>query len=199
MSRIIAGDLKSLTLAAPANSTRPTSDRVRESLFAVLESQGWLSQCDSVLDLYCGTGALALEAISRGVSHATLVDDSAAAIAVTKSNCQKLQAALAKQTEKARVVTLNPVRAKVASWLRTNQEQKFDLVFADPPYELSDADMWLQLREVKRVMAAGGLLIVERSKRRSTEAQPDWLSPAFTRLWGDTEVSGYRLRSEGPT
>ena len=199
MSRIIAGDLKSLTLAAPANSTRPTSDRVRESLFAVLESQGWLSQSDSVLDLYCGTGALALEAISRGVSHATLVDESSAAIEVTKNNCQKIQAALAKQTDKARVVTLKPVRAKVASWLRQNQVQKFDLVFADPPYDLSDADMWQQLNEIGQVMAEGALLVVERSKRRVVVTQPDWLAPVFSRFWGDTEVSGYRLRSEGPT
>ncbi len=199
MSRIIAGDLKSLTLAAPANCTRPTSDRVRESLFAVLESQGWLSQSDSVLDLYCGTGALALEAISRGVSHATLVDESSAAIEVTKSNCQKVQAALAKQTDKTRVVTLKPVRSKVASWLRQNQVQKFDLVLADPPYELSDADMWQQLNEAVQVMAEGALLVVERSKRREVVAQPDWLAPVFSRCWGDTEVSGYRLRSEGPT
>lgn len=199
MSRIIAGDLKSLTLAAPANSTRPTSDRVRESLFAVLESQGSLSQSDSVLDLYCGTGALALEAISRGVSHATLVDESSAAIEVTKNNCKKIQAALAKQTDKARVVTLKPVRAKVASWLRQNQVQKFDLVFADPPYDLSDADMWQQLNEIGQVMAEGALLVVERSKRRVVVTQPDWLAPVFGRFWGDTEVSGYRLRSEGPT
>jgi len=199
MSRIIAGDAKSLVLVGPASGTRPTSDRVRESLFAVLVSQGWLSEVESVLDLFCGTGALALEAVSRGANRAVFVDSSAAAIEVSRKNCDKLSAALSKRAEGARAVSLQTVRAKVAPWLRKLHESRFDLVFADPPYELEDSELWQQLSALQGLLAADGLLVIERPKRRTRSAEPDWLTAEFTRIWGDTEVSAYRLRSAGPT
>lgn len=199
MSRIIAGDAKSITLSVPASGTRPTSDRVRESLFAVLEARGTLAETDTVLDLYCGTGALALEAVSRGANSAVLVDASAAAIQVAKLNCGKLSETIGKLGTSPRLLSLRVVRAKVAPWLRQNQHSKFDLVFADPPYELSDKELWQELAAVRGLLEADGLLIIERAKRRERSVQPNWLAEQFSKTWGDTEVTGYRLRSAGPT
>ena len=199
MSRIIGGDAKSLALAGAPGGTRPTSDRVRESLFGVLQSRGWLAEGDSVLDLYCGTGALALEAVSRGAGRATMVDAASAAVSVARKNCDKLQTALAKNAENPRAVSLAVTQSKVAPWLRKSPVRNFDLVFADPPYELTDAELWLQLAPLENLVAKNGALVVERPRRRETAPNPDWLVEEFVKTWGDTQVAGYRLRSAGPT
>jgi 16S rRNA (guanine966-N2)-methyltransferase len=199
MSRIIGGDAKSLTLAGAPKGTRPTSDRVRESLFGVLQSKDWLAEGDRVLDLYCGTGALALEAVSRGAAKAILVDAAAAATAVARKNCEKLQATLAKNSVNPRKVSLTVTQTKVAPWLRRADVGNFDLIFVDPPYELADFELWQQLAPIERMLANDGLLVIERPRRRQILAAPDWLEPAFERTWGDTQMAGYRLRSGGPT
>src|SRR4051812_25223083 len=125
--RVIAGDFKGQQLVAPRGwKVRPTSDRAREAIFSVL---GAHVDGARVLDLYCGTGALAIEALSRGAARATLVDrDTRAAV----GNVERL--GLAERVEL--------VRADVSRWLGNREggeeEPMFDLVFVDAPYRLAD-------------------------------------------------------------
>jgi 16S rRNA (guanine966-N2)-methyltransferase len=154
--RIVAGELGGRRLVAPRGwRVRPTSDRVREAIFSALgDIEG---AC--VLDLYCGTGALGIEAISRGAAHATLVD-------------RDIRAALGN----VRLLKLNDrvdlVRADIVPWLErraTGDEQRvpsYDLVFVDPPYKLA-ARLGPELDpQLPGHLAEGGRVIVESSARR---------------------------------
>ena len=128
--RIVGGTHRGTLLADVgtgdrAAHLRPTSDRVREALFNMLCQGRWgdLVRGQRVLDLFAGTGALGLEALSRGAAHVTLVDDGAAARALMRTNIEKLRA----------TATTNLYRRN-ATDLGLNQGPKFDLVFLDPPY-----------------------------------------------------------------
>lgn len=179
MTRIIGGVAGSLKLAAPAKSTRPTSDRVRESIFNRLESQG-LIEGASVLDLYAGTGALGLEAASRGAQSVTLVESVKAAAEVCKKNAD----AVSKATE----INAKVVMQGVKPFLSTLKPQAFNLVFIDPPYELGNQELVSNLEHLRVFLAENFTVVVERSSRT---AVPDW--PADYRLelrkdYGDTSV-----------
>lgn len=120
--RIIAGQWRGRTLAAPAGmATRPTGDRVRESLFSMLASRLGSFEQLRVADLYAGSGALGLEALSRGAAFACFVDQDQRAIAAIRQNVEALGAA-----ERSRIL------ARAAETLPP--EQPFDLILADPPY-----------------------------------------------------------------
>src|SRR5262249_27972101 len=122
--RIIGGDARGRTLrAVPGDATRPTSDRVRQSLFDLL---GQRMDGLAVLDLYAGTGALALEAISRGAVRAVLVENDARSCGVIYANIAALKA-----EQRCRVV-----RGELPGALAQLRGDKFDLVFSDPPYAL---------------------------------------------------------------
>lgn len=179
MTRIIGGVAGSLKLAAPAKSTRPTSDRVRESIFNRLESQDILAGA-SVLDLYAGTGALGLEAVSRGANSATLVESVKAASEVCRKNAE----AVAKATS----VTAKVISQGVKPFLATLKPQAFNLVFIDPPYDVSNAELVNNLENLRVFLAAGFTVIVERSSRT---AEPEWPSDYLCELrkdYGDTSV-----------
>lgn len=123
--RVIAGAYRGRTLVAPrGRTTRPTSDRVREALFSILGDLCGLA----VLDLFAGSGALAIEALSRGALSATLVDSSPAAIAAIRRNL----AALA--------IAAEVVRADAVAWCEQakRRARQYDLVFLDPPYRHSE-------------------------------------------------------------
>jgi 16S rRNA (guanine966-N2)-methyltransferase len=132
--RVIAGDKGGRRLLAPAGrATRPTSDRVREAAFSMLESQGALDGT-RVWDLFAGSGALGIEALSRGASHATFVDEARAAISATRSNLAKLGYG----ADRASVICADALK-----WVHglegeppgiPAQGKKVDLVMADPPY-----------------------------------------------------------------
>ena len=132
MTRIVAGSAKGRTLAVPKSGTRPTSERVREALFSRLDHMNVLNGT-VVLDLYAGTGALGLEALSRGSAHATLVEKASAAARVASANVRSTGLS-------ARVVTAD-ARAYLAA--RTGEDLcgDVDLVFIDPPYDIPEADM----------------------------------------------------------
>ena len=125
MTRIISGRAGSLTLEVPASGTRPTSDRVRESLFSALESSDSIRDA-AVLDLFAGSGALGLESASRGAAAVTLVERSAAAAAIAKRNAAKVARALG-GSPAAKVKATS-----VIAYLRGATET-FDLVFIDTP------------------------------------------------------------------
>lgn len=158
---------------------RPTSDRVREAVFSALgEVNG-----ARVLDLYCGTGALAIEALSRGAVHAVLVDrDTRPAL----GNVERLGLG-----ERADLV-----RADVARWLATNADDpggpRFDLVFVDAPYRLAERVGQELNTHLPRLLAEGGRAIVESAARRPLRI--DSLEQLRQRRYGGTDVSFYGER-----
>jgi len=175
--RVIAGELKGQRLVAPRGwKVRPTSDRVREAVFSAL---GDVSGA-RVLDLYCGTGALAIEALSRGAADAVLVDrDTRPAL----GNVERLD--LGGRAEL--------VRADVDRWLSGRAAQpdaaRFDLVFVDAPYRLADRVGQELNTHLPSLLAEGGRAIVESGARRPLRI--DSLEPLRQRRYGAADVSFY--------
>jgi 16S rRNA (guanine966-N2)-methyltransferase len=180
--RVIAGELKGRQLVAPRGwKVRPTSDRVREAVFSALgEVTG-----ARVLDLYCGTGALAIEALSRGAAAAVLVDrDTRPAL----GNVQSLGLG-----ERAELV-----RADVPRWLATRAGEPdplgFDLVFIDAPYKLADRVERELDTHLPRLLNEGGRAIGESSARRPLRIES--LQRLRQRRYGGTDVSFYAMPAE---
>jgi 16S rRNA (guanine(966)-N(2))-methyltransferase RsmD len=177
--RVIAGRLGSRTLIAPRGSaTRPTTDRVREALFSML---GDVAE-RRVLDLYAGTGALGIEALSRGASHATFVECHAAALSALRRNLRALDL-----DEQAAVVSGRVERARA----RLIPGAPYDLVFCDPPWsELSAALAHTVALLTPDLLSPQGTLVVEHPTRETLAAGATaGFQLVLTRHWGDTQVS----------
>ncbi|HEX6206357.1 MAG TPA: RsmD family RNA methyltransferase [Solirubrobacterales bacterium] len=180
--RVIAGELKGQRLVAPRGwKVRPTSDRVREAVFSIL---GDRVEGARVVDLYCGTGALAIEALSRGAASAVLVDrDTRPAL----GNVQRLGL-----EERADLV-----RADVGRWLgevsASSAAGKFDLVFVDAPYRLADRVTQDLNTHLPQLLAEGGRAVIESGARRPL--QVDSLEPLRQRRYGAADVTVYGARS----
>lgn len=183
MTRIIAGAAGGLRLDVPASGTRPTSDRVRESLFAALESADAIEGA-RVLDLYAGSGALGLEALSRGAASADLVERSRPAAGVVRRNAQRVAKALGSaRSAPARVheSTVHAFLSRVAG--------PYDLVFTDPPYDLDDTAMTADLVALAPLLSPEALVVVERAKRAAPpELDAAGLVLVRERAYGDTRV-----------
>lgn len=181
--RVIAGELKGQRLVAPRGwKVRPTSDRVREAIFSALGDRVVGAR---VLDLYCGTGALAIEALSRGAASAVLVDrDTRPAL----GNVQRLGLG-----ERAELV-----RADAGRWLRevssSSTAGNFDLVFVDAPYRLADRVAQDLNTHLPRLLAEGGRAVVESGARRPLRI--DSLEPLRQRRYGAADVTIYEEASE---
>lgn len=168
--RITGGELGGRRIRVPrgGRDLRPTTERVREAVFSIL---GDLASVD-VLDLFCGTGALAIEALSRGAARATLVDSRPAA---ARRNVEELGLG-----ERAIVV-----RADAARFLRRAEPASFDLVLCDPPYRLADRLAADLVQSIPKVLAPGGRVMVESSPERPL----DLPLPVITeRTYGDTMI-----------
>ncbi len=176
MTRIVGGPHGGRRLRVPPGSaTRPTADRTREALFSSLQSLTELVGA-RFLDLYAGSGAVGLEALSRGAARATLVESDPRAVAVLRANA----AALALPAE---VVPL-PVERFLAG-LPPPGDPLYDVVVLDPPYSVDVDPVLLRLLPW---VAAGGVVAVERSARTPPPTWPDGLSPERTRRYGDTAL-----------
>ncbi|HEY7836729.1 MAG TPA: 16S rRNA (guanine(966)-N(2))-methyltransferase RsmD [Solirubrobacteraceae bacterium] len=177
--RVIAGTLGGRRLKAPAGrATRPTSDRVREALFATLDDIGGAR----VLDLFAGTGALGIEALSRGAGRAVFVERDAVAAGVLRQNLRALQ--LGPERAELR-------RADARSALRTASQagETYDLVFIDPPY--GEADAWSRrLRAGLPGLLAPGARVIAESDRRAPLALE--LPVETERRYGDTSITIHR-------
>ncbi len=151
--RVIAGEARGRVLRAPDGAaTRPTSGRLREALFAMLEAMG--ADFTDVLDLYAGSGALGIEALSRGAEHATFVEQDARVLTTLRGNL-----GLVGFEGRATVV-----RGRVGRW-RPPDDVSYTLVVADPPYD--DAASWGDIeRSVGGHVAPDAVLAVEHSARR---------------------------------
>jgi len=171
--RVVAGRFGGRRLVAPpGDATRPTSDRVREALFSVL---GPSIEGTRVLDLYAGTGALGIEALSRGASAAVFVDRAPAAIKAIEANLEVLgiEADVRRMAARAALVSA------------ADSGEAYDLVFLDPPYRRS-AELGRELSEALPAVLAPGARVVSESDRR----EPLELSLPMTdeRRYGDTVI-----------
>jgi 16S rRNA (guanine966-N2)-methyltransferase len=175
VTRIVAGRAGGRRLAVPQKGTRPTSDRVREALFSAVQSAVDLDGA-RVLDLYAGSGALGLEALSRGAAQAVFVESAAGALAVLRKNV-------------AAVGLPGVVRAgKVATVLAAGTDAPFDLVLADPPYAVEDLRAELGLLVSRGWVEQDSVVVVERSRRAPGIEWPEPLSAVRVKHYGETSL-----------
>lgn len=179
MTRIIAGRAGSLTLVVPDAGTRPTSDRVRESLFGALESADLVDGA-AVLDLFAGSGALGLEAVSRGATCADLVEKSPRAAGIAERNARAVGAAVPE-------AVIRVHRASADAYLRT-ATVAFDLVFLDPPYDVTEDEIAITLGLLVPRLAKDAAVIVERSSRTPAPRLPPGLTADRSKTYGDTTL-----------
>lgn len=184
MTRIIGGIAGSRQLTSPAKATRPTSDRIRESIFNRLASRNLLDG-SRVLDLYAGTGALALEAISRGAISSVLVEKDGKAAAVCNKNAALIQKALEKEGFFDPVTKV--VHKSVSSFLGTDTSE-YTLVFIDPPYEVSNDEVVENLTALLPRLAKDAVVMVERSSRSAALEIPTGLVLEEEKSYGDTQI-----------
>jgi 16S rRNA (guanine966-N2)-methyltransferase len=179
MTRIVAGQWGGRKLQTPqGEGTRPTSDRVREAMFSSLESElGGLDEC-RVLDLFAGSGALGLEALSRGATSVDFVESDRRAADVIEANARALRA------DSVRVH-----RMTVERFVGNLPAEPYDLVLLDPPYALATDEVGVLLTAV--VQAGGldpaGIVVVERSTR-TPFAWPDVLTGLRDKAYGETRL-----------
>lgn len=188
MTRIIAGFAGSLTLKVPAAGTRPTSDRVREAIFSALESRDAIDGC-RVLDLYAGSGALGLEAASRGATHVTLVDR---AVTAAKHNVTIILRAAPPGARPEIVTTGQTVQAFLDS-----ARAFWNLVFVDPPYEMDTSEVERNLEALIPRLAPSAVVVVERSSRSEPPKLPEGLELDRRKDYGDTAL--YWLQPAEPS
>jgi 16S rRNA (guanine966-N2)-methyltransferase len=181
MTRIVAGTLGGRRISAPAGDrTRPTSDRVREALFSTLDS---LVDLDGArfADLYAGSGAVGLEALSRGAAHVLLVEADARVARVIRANIAALAAAPA-----ARLAA-----TKVATALKEGPEDgAYDVVFLDPPYAVPDDEVAAALAALVDGgwLAADAVVVVERSTRSGPLTWVQGITAEHSRRYGETTL-----------
>ena len=192
MTRIIAGVAGSLRLEVPKSGTRPTSDRVREAIFSTLTSWG-LVRGVQVLDLYAGSGALGLEAASRGAREVTLVERHAASAAVTSRNAALVTRAF-RDADAPRIAV---VRQAVQTFLGSaTADAEWDVVLLDPPYDLPESDLAGNLNDVVAHVSPDGVVMVERSARSPEPTWPAGLGRFDHRRYGETTLWWAERRDE---
>ena len=182
--RIIAGTAKGMRLKAPKGmNTRPTTDRVKESVFGILAND--LIDAE-VLDLFAGTGNLGLEALSRGAATAVFIDKQAQSIKVMMEN-----AILTNLAGNAVIC-----REDVMQALRRfqNNGKSFDLVFCDPPYNLGLMPKVLQFLDESRILRDGGILVMEHSRHEKLPAELKRIVAYRSESYGETDVSFFTIR-----
>jgi len=178
VTRIVAGVAGGRRLAVPPSGTRPTSDRVREALFSALAHDPGLDGA-AVLDLCAGSGALGLEALSRGAAHVLFVESDRRAAAVLRRNVAAVDLPGAQ------------VRAApAAAVLTAPADRAFDLLLVDPPYATPDTEVvgWLTAALAHGWLDEGATVVVERPTRGGPFAWPEPLRPVRERRYGETTL-----------
>ena len=190
MTRVIAGIAGGRRLAVPpGTTTRPTSDRAREGLFASLLSELGSFDGARVLDLYAGSGAIGLEALSRGAQSVLLVESDPRAAAVIKANVKAvdLPGATVAVDRVERLLSRPPVQSASAGHQDQDQDRnRFDLVIADPPYALTDESVTRVLTLLQAGwLADDALVVIERATRSGPLDWPPGFLPGKSRRYGE--------------
>ncbi|MGO1315885.1 MAG: 16S rRNA (guanine(966)-N(2))-methyltransferase RsmD [Cellulomonadaceae bacterium] len=175
MTRIVAGTHGGRTIAVPPSGTRPTSDRVREAMFSRLQHAGVLDGA-RVLDLFAGSGALGLEAASRGAAHVTLVDAARAAAQVCRRNVAQLG-----------LMSVTVVADRAERYV-AGQSGPWDVVFLDPPYDLGEDALAALLAALADRLAPDAVVVVERSRRSPEPTWPGGWTCEARKDYGETSV-----------
>jgi 16S rRNA (guanine966-N2)-methyltransferase len=183
VTRIIAGFAGSTALAVPKTGTRPTSDRVREALFSALEARDEIRGL-RVADLYAGTGAIGLEAASRGAASVVLVEKAPPAARVCRENARLVASRAPHGVSPA----IEVAPAAVRSWLARASAASLDVVFIDPPYEIGDDALAGDLEALLPALADDALVVVERRTRSGEPGWPAGLPLETKRSYGDTPL-----------
>jgi 16S rRNA (guanine966-N2)-methyltransferase len=173
--RIVGGTARGRRLVVPPDGTRPTSDRAREGLFNALAALLDIGGA-RMLDLFAGTGAVGLEALSRGAQEAVLVESGRRAGQVLERNVTSVG-----------VPGAHVVARPVQAYLADPPTAPFDFVFADPPYALPDADLaqMVNLLGAPGWLVSGAIVVIERSARGSAPAWSDYITPVQKRRYGE--------------
>lgn len=184
--RVVAGSAGGLSLAAPGSDLRPTMDRVRGAIFSSL---GERVPGARVLDLFAGSGALGIEALSRGAARAVFVDQDARAVSCIRRNLQATR------------LEAEVVRADVFRFVKQATSNRFDLIFADPPYRKAPQDRdfaaaLLDAPDLLRWLDPGGLFVLERAQGGVALDSPGW-ERLKAKRYGSTEVLFLAATREG--
>ena len=188
MLRIIAGTAGGIRIKAPdTDKTRPTLDRVKESVFSIL--QPYLEDT-RVLDLFAGSGNLGLEALSRGALHAVFVDESKMCRAIIEENIQKTH-----MSGKTQIVQSDVFKAIQAF---SNDGKRFDMIFMDPPYSHNYVNKTLQMIEKNDIINENGVIAVEHHEDEQPADVIGRIVKVRSRNYGDTIFSFYVRNPENP-
>ncbi|MGI6092971.1 MAG: 16S rRNA (guanine(966)-N(2))-methyltransferase RsmD [Veillonellaceae bacterium] len=177
--RIITGSAKGTRLKTPRGmETRPTSDRVKESVFNIL---GPFIANTNVLDLFAGTGNLGLEALSRGAASALFIDKSSASVNLVRDNID-----LTKFNDRAVVLKSDVFYG--LDWL-IKENKRFELIFCDPPYNKGLVEMVLTKIDTSNILSVEGIIVVEHSNHEQIRGEFNQLKVKRTEKYGETLVS----------
>jgi 16S rRNA (guanine966-N2)-methyltransferase len=177
--RVIAGTARSIRLDAPGSGTRPLADRVKQTLFAILEPDLLGAR---FLDLFAGSGAAGIEALSRGAAHATFVERDVTAVQVIHANLERTGLA----GERAEVV-----RGDALPWLRATPTRQYDLAVVDPPYDDTVA-LAEALDALGSRVAPGGRVVAKHFWRTPPPPVVGLLASERERRFGETALTFYR-------
>ena len=179
--RIIAGSSKGKTLFSPTGKTRPTSDRAREGLFSSLDSEfGSMSELN-FLDLFSGSGAVGVEALSRGAANVYSVEDHSPTAGIAAKNFELV----AKSTGKFTVITSTAER-----FVATPHQISFDIIFMDPPYDLANSEIEKILTEINsnNLLKRNGIIAIERETKKAQFAWPQPFIEEKVRSYGQGSI-----------
>ncbi|AIT88976.1 16S rRNA (guanine(966)-N(2))-methyltransferase RsmD [Corynebacterium ulcerans] len=170
MTRIISGEARGRTIKVPEQGTRPTSDRAREGLFSSLQVRfGFVGA--KVLDLFAGSGALGLEAASRGADEVVLVENNPKAVQIIRHNMQVVGHP-----------NVTVAEMKASTYVASAPKEYFDMVLADPPYDLPDSDIAEMLVALIPTLVDGAAVVVERHRESPETAWPACFVPTTQKL-----------------
>lgn len=183
--RVIAGRFKGMALATPKPGTRPTTDRTKEAVFSHLDSWG-LVRGASVLDLFAGTGALGIEALSRGAQSLVAVESAGLAAALINGTLTQLKRSKAWRPE----LSARVMRRRAEVFIDSYHGASFDLVFIDPPYAYATEECNALLEALAQGEATGPdtMIVIERSARSDALTPPAGWHEADARKYGETAV-----------
>ncbi|CAB4756423.1 MAG: 16S rRNA (guanine(966)-N(2))-methyltransferase RsmD [Actinobacteria bacterium] len=181
--RIIAGVAKGRSLSSVAGATRPTSDRAREAIFSTLTSEFGDFLGLQILDLFAGSGAMGLEALSRGASLVHCVEKDDAAVKTISTNAVLVQKALP-------VGVFHLFHMSVQKFVEGTPQHQYHFIYIDPPYDFADSELTtiLEKLHVNNFLKADAVIAIERASKTSQPVWPQGYEPSRTKVYGQASI-----------